>query len=33
MATTSAAEETKQRRIPGWLELVLLLVTALACPC
>ena len=29
MATTSAAEETKQRRIPGWLELVLLLVTAL----
>jgi signal peptidase I len=31
MATTSDAEaKTRQRRIPGWLELILLLVTALA---
>jgi signal peptidase I len=31
MATTSDAEaKTRQRRIPGWLEMVLLLVTALA---
>src|SRR5690242_11952027 len=31
MATTSEAEaKTRHRRIPGWLELILLLVTALA---